>query len=151
MYNRTHPVALAQIRSEIFETSPASALCSAASCTYWWRTRTTEWESWCWSRTSASSTTASPVQSTCSALLLFSLCFVPAQLLPCLRAGATVVEWLVAKGKARNRPEALMLATGLMNEGFLLPAGDLSKEAAESGEQSTFLDDTNALYYFVSR
>lgn len=62
-----------------------------------------------------------------------------------------MVEWLVEKGKARNRPEALMLATGLMNEGFLLPAGDLSKDGAEGGEQSTFLDDTNALYYFVSR
>lgn len=60
------------------------------------------------------------------------------------------MEWLVAKGKARNQPEALMLATGLMSEGFLLPAGGLSKEAAD-GEQSTFLDDTNALYYFVSR
>lgn len=42
-----------------------------------------------------------------------------------------------------------MLALGLMNEGFLQPASDLSKEAAESGEQSAFLDDTNALYYFV--
>lgn len=62
-----------------------------------------------------------------------------------------MVEWLVEKGKARNQPEALMLATGLMNEGFLLPAGDLSKDSAEGGEQSTFLDETNALYYFVSR
>lgn len=42
-----------------------------------------------------------------------------------------------------------MLALGLMSEGFLQPASDLSKEAAESGEQSAFLDDTNALYYFV--
>lgn len=42
-----------------------------------------------------------------------------------------------------------MLALGLMTEGFLQPASDLSKEAAESGEQSAFLDDTNALYYFV--
>lgn len=64
--------------------------------------------------------------------------------------GATVVEWLIAKGKVRNRPEALMLATGLMNEGFLQPAGDLSKEGADSGEQAAFLDDTKALYYFVS-
>ncbi|XP_056903981.1 pleckstrin isoform X2 [Takifugu flavidus] len=63
--------------------------------------------------------------------------------------GATVVEWLVEKGKARNQPEALMLATGLMNEGFLLPAGDLSKDGAGGGEQSTFLDETNALYYFA--
>lgn len=68
-----------------------------------------------------------------------------------LCTGATVVEWLISKEKARNRPEALMLATGLMNEGFLQPAGDLSKEGAESGEQAAFLDDTKALYYFVSQ
>lgn len=43
-----------------------------------------------------------------------------------------------------------MLATGLLNEGFLQPAGDLSKEGAESGEQTAFLDQTDALYYFVS-
>lgn len=65
-------------------------------------------------------------------------------------AGATVVEWLVSKGKARNSAEALMLATGLLNEGFLQPAGDLSKDAAESGEQTAFLEDPKALYYFVS-
>ncbi|KAM9364258.1 pleckstrin isoform 2-T2 [Pholidichthys leucotaenia] len=63
--------------------------------------------------------------------------------------GATVVEWLISKDKARNRPEALMLATGLLSEGFLQPAGDLSKEGAESGEQTAFLDDTKALYYFA--
>ncbi len=43
-----------------------------------------------------------------------------------------------------------MLATGLLNEGLLQPAGDLSKEGAESGEQTALLDHTNALYYFVS-
>lgn len=64
--------------------------------------------------------------------------------------GVTVVEWLISKGKARNRPEALMLATGLLNEGFLQPADDLSKEGAEGGEQTAFLDQTKALYYFVS-
>lgn len=64
--------------------------------------------------------------------------------------GATVVDWLIAKGKARNRPEALMLATGLMTEGFLQPAGDLSKDGAEAGEQAAFMDHTKALYYFVS-
>ncbi|XP_074532288.1 pleckstrin [Halichoeres trimaculatus] len=63
--------------------------------------------------------------------------------------GATVIEWLISKSKARNRPEAIMLATGLMNEGFLQPASDLSKEAAENAEQPTFLDQTEALYYFA--
>ncbi|KAM9804153.1 pleckstrin [Neosynchiropus ocellatus] len=63
--------------------------------------------------------------------------------------GATVVEWLISKEKARNTTEALMLATGLMNEGYLLPAADLSKEAAESGDKSVFLDQTDAFYYFA--
>lgn len=61
-----------------------------------------------------------------------------------------MVEWLISKNKVRNRPEALMIATGLLNEGFLQPAGDLAKDGAEKGEQSAFLDDTKALYYFVS-
>lgn len=63
--------------------------------------------------------------------------------------GATVVDWLISKEKARNRPEALMLATGLLNEGFLQPAGDMAKDGAECEEQTTFLDRTEALYYFV--
>ncbi|XP_075997882.1 pleckstrin [Genypterus blacodes] len=63
--------------------------------------------------------------------------------------GATVVDWLISKGRARNRPEALMLGTGLLNEGFLQPAGDLSKDGCERAEQSALLDDTNALYYFA--
>nr|XP_057914703.1 pleckstrin-like [Doryrhamphus excisus] len=63
--------------------------------------------------------------------------------------GSTVIEWLTSKEKARNRPEALMLATGLLNEGFLQPAGDLSKEGADSGEKSVFLDQTDAFYYFA--
>ncbi|KAM3863294.1 pleckstrin [Diretmus argenteus] len=63
--------------------------------------------------------------------------------------GATVVDWLISKEKARNRSEALMLATGLLNEGFLQPAGDLSKEGADEGAQSALLDDPDALYYFA--
>ncbi|MEQ2272679.1 hypothetical protein XENORESO_006730, partial [Xenotaenia resolanae] len=63
--------------------------------------------------------------------------------------GATVVEWLVSREKARNRPEALMLATGLLNEGFLQPADEMSKEGAEGREQTSFLDQTKALYYFA--
>lgn len=63
--------------------------------------------------------------------------------------GATVVDWLISKEKARNRPEALMLATGLLNEGFLQPAGDMSKEGTQSAEQSVLLDQTDALYYFA--
>ncbi|XP_068597518.1 pleckstrin [Brachionichthys hirsutus] len=65
--------------------------------------------------------------------------------------GLTIIDWLISNGKARNRPEALVLATGLLTEGFLQPASDLSKEGAESGEQAAFLDHANALYYFADR
>ncbi|KAJ0067031.1 hypothetical protein NL108_007834, partial [Boleophthalmus pectinirostris] len=63
--------------------------------------------------------------------------------------GATVVDWLISKEKARNRPEALMLATGLLTEGFLQPAGDTSKDGAHCAERSVLLDQTEALYYFA--
>lgn len=43
-----------------------------------------------------------------------------------------------------------MLAAGLMTEGFLQPADEMSKAGAESGDQAVFLDDAKALYYFVS-
>uniref|UniRef100_A0A8C6UES0 Pleckstrin n=1 Tax=Neogobius melanostomus TaxID=47308 RepID=A0A8C6UES0_9GOBI len=63
--------------------------------------------------------------------------------------GVNVVDWLISKDKARNRPEALMLGTGLLNEGFLQPAGDTSKEGAHSAEKSVLLDQTDAIYYFA--
>ncbi|CAB1450340.1 unnamed protein product [Pleuronectes platessa] len=63
--------------------------------------------------------------------------------------GVTVVDWLISMEKARNRPEALMLAAGLLNEGFVQPAGDRAKDGAESAELTTFLDHTDALYYFA--
>ncbi|XP_068184297.1 pleckstrin [Antennarius striatus] len=64
-------------------------------------------------------------------------------------SGLTVIDWLIANGKGRNKPEALMLATGLITEGFLQPASDLSKEGVESGEKAAFLDHTDAIYYFA--
>uniref|UniRef100_A0A672NJ57 Pleckstrin-like n=1 Tax=Sinocyclocheilus grahami TaxID=75366 RepID=A0A672NJ57_SINGR len=70
---------------------------------------------------------------------LFNHCF----------SGNTVIDWLISEGKARNRPEGLMLATGLLNEGFLLPAGDVSKDGAEKGAECVFLDQIEALYYFA--
>ncbi|KAA0701549.1 Pleckstrin [Triplophysa tibetana] len=70
---------------------------------------------------------------------LFNHCF----------AGNTVIDWLVSEGKARNRAEGLMLATGLLTEGFLQAAGDLSKDAAEKGADCAFVDQTDALYYFA--
>ncbi|XP_052006827.1 pleckstrin-like [Xyrauchen texanus] len=63
--------------------------------------------------------------------------------------GNTAVDWLISQGKARNRAEGLMLATGLLNEGFVLPAGELSKEGAEKEAECVFLDQIDALYYFA--
>ncbi|XP_056148028.1 pleckstrin [Lampris incognitus] len=63
--------------------------------------------------------------------------------------GATVVEWLISKEKARNKPEALMLATGLLNEGFLQPAEELSKQGALEAMASVFMDEPDAFYYFA--
>ncbi|XP_051945385.1 pleckstrin-like [Xyrauchen texanus] len=63
--------------------------------------------------------------------------------------GNTVIDWLISQGKTRNRAEGLMLATGLLNEGFLQPAGEISKYGAEKGAECAFLDQTEALYYFA--
>ncbi|XP_061089233.1 pleckstrin [Conger conger] len=63
--------------------------------------------------------------------------------------GCMVIDWLVSAERARNRQEALMLAIGLLNEGFLQPAGELSKTAAESKTESTLLDQPDAIYYFA--
>lgn len=67
-----------------------------------------------------------------------------------LVAGDTVIDWLISQGKVRNRTEGVMLATGLLNEGYLQPAGEMSKAAIESSAESAFMDQPNALYYFVS-
>ncbi|KAG5830959.1 pleckstrin-like [Anguilla rostrata] len=63
--------------------------------------------------------------------------------------GSTVIDWLVSNERVRNREEGLMLATGLLNEGFLQPAGELSKRAAEGAAESALLDQPDALYYFA--
>lgn len=67
-----------------------------------------------------------------------------------LVAGDTVIDWLISQGKVRNRTEGMMLAIGLLNEGYLQPAGEMSKTAVESSAESAFVDQPNALYYFVS-
>ncbi|CAL8255959.1 unnamed protein product [Lota lota] len=63
--------------------------------------------------------------------------------------GGTVVDWLISKERARNRAEGVMLATGLMNEGYLQPAGDRSKTGASEGTESVFLDESDAFYFFA--
>ncbi|XP_063774462.1 pleckstrin isoform X2 [Pseudophryne corroboree] len=62
--------------------------------------------------------------------------------------GTCVVDWLEASKSIRNRQEGLVLASALLNEGHLQPAGDVSKSAAEGLAETTFLDATEALYYF---
>ncbi|XP_036406575.1 pleckstrin-like [Megalops cyprinoides] len=63
--------------------------------------------------------------------------------------GSMVLDWLVSTNHARNRHEGLMLATGLLNEGFLQPAGDTSKRAATATAESALLDQNDAIYYFA--
>ncbi|KAJ8246170.1 hypothetical protein GJAV_G00264480 [Gymnothorax javanicus] len=64
-------------------------------------------------------------------------------------SGSMLIDWLVSAERARNRQEALMLAIGLLNEGFLQPAGNLSTNVAESKTESTILDQSDAIYYFA--
>ncbi|XP_041108879.1 pleckstrin-like [Polyodon spathula] len=63
--------------------------------------------------------------------------------------GNTVIDWLMANKKTRNRQEGVMLATALLNEGYLQHAGNISKKAVESVSDVTFLDQHDALYYFA--
>lgn len=43
-----------------------------------------------------------------------------------------------------------MIASSLLNEGYLQPAGDISKNAADGTAENPFLDNADAFYYFVS-
>lgn len=61
-----------------------------------------------------------------------------------------MIDWLVSSNSIRNRKEGLMLASSLLNEGYLHPAGDTSKAAAEGLSDTPFLDLPDAYYYFVS-
>lgn len=66
-------------------------------------------------------------------------------------AGSAVVDWLVFTQLALTRVEALTLASALLEEGFLRTVGLKSAEALRSGGLSEqFLDDSTALYSFVS-
>lgn len=43
-----------------------------------------------------------------------------------------------------------MIASSLLGEGYLQPAGELSKNAADGISENPFLDNPDAFYYFVS-
>lgn len=61
-----------------------------------------------------------------------------------------MIDWLVSSSSVRNRKEGLLLASSLLSEGYLQPAGDTSKAAAEGLSDTPFLDLSDAYYYFVS-
>uniref|UniRef100_A0A3Q2ZKA7 Pleckstrin 2 n=1 Tax=Hippocampus comes TaxID=109280 RepID=A0A3Q2ZKA7_HIPCM len=72
---------------------------------------------------------------------MFSNCF----------SGSAVVDWLVFTQLALTRTEAVTLASALLEEGFLRTIGLRSVEALRTaGLSELFLDDSTALYSFVS-
>ncbi|XP_047300728.1 pleckstrin isoform X1 [Homo sapiens] len=65
--------------------------------------------------------------------------------------GNCVIDWLVSNQSVRNRQEGLMIASSLLNEGYLQPAGDMSKSAVDGTAENPFLDNPDAFYYFGHR
>lgn len=62
------------------------------------------------------------------------------------------MDWLISNSFAASRLEAVTLASVLMEENFLRPVGARSMEAIRSGDLAEqFVDDSTALYTFVSR
>ncbi|MEJ1274365.1 pleckstrin [Cricetulus griseus] len=62
--------------------------------------------------------------------------------------GSSVIDWLVSNKSVRNRQEGLMISASLLSEGYLQPAGDLSKNAADGIAENLFLDNPDAFYFF---
>lgn len=68
-----------------------------------------------------------------------------------LPAGSALVDWLISNSFAVSRFEAITLACMLMEENFIKPVGARSTEATRFSDLSEqFLDDSTALYMFVS-
>lgn len=68
-----------------------------------------------------------------------------------LPAGSALVDWLISNNFAVSRFEAVTLASMLMEENFTKPVGTRSIEAMRYSDLSEqFLDDSTALYMFVS-
>uniref|UniRef100_A0A8D0KXT7 Pleckstrin 2 n=1 Tax=Strix occidentalis caurina TaxID=311401 RepID=A0A8D0KXT7_STROC len=65
--------------------------------------------------------------------------------------GSALVDWLISNSFAVSRFEAVTLASMLMEENFIKPVGARSTEATRYSDLSEqFLDDSTALYMFVS-
>lgn len=68
-----------------------------------------------------------------------------------LPAGSALVDWLISNSFAVSRFEAVTLASMLMEENFTKPVGARSTGATRYSDLSEqFLDDSTALYMFVS-
>lgn len=66
-------------------------------------------------------------------------------------AGSALVDWLISNSFAVSRFEAVTLASMLMEENFTKPVGARSTGATRYSDLSEqFLDDSTALYMFVS-
>lgn len=66
-------------------------------------------------------------------------------------AGSAVVDWMVFMQLTLTRVEAMTLASALLEEGFLRTVGLKSVAALRTaGLSELFLDDSTALYSFVS-
>lgn len=62
-----------------------------------------------------------------------------------------MVDWLVFMQLVLTRVEAMTLASALLEEGFLRTVGLKSAEALRTaGLSEQFMDDSTALYSFVS-
>ncbi|XP_048392285.1 pleckstrin isoform X1 [Stegostoma tigrinum] len=64
-------------------------------------------------------------------------------------AGASVIDWLLSSNFVRNRREGMMLAAALVCDGYIQPAEDKAKSAAEHIAENCFIDDSDAYYYFA--
>lgn len=68
-----------------------------------------------------------------------------------LPTGSALVDWLISNSFAVSRFEAVTLASMLMEENFTKPVGARSTGATRYSDLSEqFLDDSTALYMFVS-
>lgn len=88
----------------------------------------------------------------CIYLLYIWCLYISIQIHKCdVPAGSAVVDWLVFMQLALTRVEAMTLASALLEEGFLRTVGLKSVEALRTaGLSEQFMDDSTALYSFVS-